>query len=103
MLYELFGGERAVALPERIQSSHQQSALFDFYLSCVEQPACRVLGRLGFLLGALLQCLFALFAIDFLCFQYFLASFAKTGGWGILEPFELNRSSASHFPGFNVA
>jgi hypothetical protein len=87
MLYELFGGKRAVALPERIQASHQQSALFDFYLSCVEQPACRVLGRLGFLLGALLQCLFlslcSLFALDFLCFQYFLTSFAKTGGWGI--------------------
>jgi hypothetical protein len=43
----------------------------------------------------------SLFAIDFLCFQYFLASFAKTRGWVPPELLALIRSPA--FRGFGVA
>src|SRR5450432_539463 len=36
-----------------------------------------------------------LFAIDFLCFQHFLSTLQKTGGWVYPEPFEPNRTLAN--------
>jgi hypothetical protein len=39
----------------------------------------------------------------FFVFNTFWPLLQKQGGGVSLEPFELNRSSASHFPGFNVA
>jgi hypothetical protein len=45
------------------------------------------------------RCLFLslcpLFAIDFLCFQHFLSTLQKTGGWVYPEPFEPNRTLAN--------